>query len=62
MHVEAKKQRRLYSKLYQICLASFCSRTIGLLNWREMVFIVSVDLGKVFDIILLYFLINKIQK
>lgn len=61
MHVEAKKQHRLYSKLYQICLASF-SRTIGLLNWREMVFIVSVDLGKVFDIISLYFLINKIQK
>lgn len=62
MHVEAKKQHRLYSKLYQICLASFCSRTIGLLNWREMVFIESVDLGKVFVIISLYFLINKIQK
>jgi len=46
IHVGANKDHRLINnKSYQICLASFCNRTIDLLNRSKMVFTVSVDLG-----------------
>lgn len=48
VYVEARNHT-VNSKFYQIYLASFCNRTIGLLKRREMASAVSVHLGKVFD-------------